>query len=521
LYKKALFLIVVKNDPQAMLTTDSRGKQLDREHRIFFLRIKITSYHKQHQAKTFTVNETYFFCPFCSLGFVRLNSTDVLRFSLKLDYFQKIRKLDFTTRHYQVYSENYIKNSEFCQQQSVMHLYKRDAICLNHHLLSELIVFASKSNVTLKLFSGPQFDFPKIPQIFGKIHSTNVKSLNTYWSTVLRMFEYPSIIYCFDLGRVTVAEANMWTKYVPFDIWGLLGLCFLLLAILNTAKKCSESSPKFILQNVIMFVNSFLKFMRIIWRQSLIHKWKLLGVLELFFSILISVYENSITANVVVPLVPKPFLSTEELYNNNYTFAVQTDFSSRIYDFLSDEYNTVNHRRVSVVDGFWYLAEFLEMYFLNHNTKTKYAIVGELSKHGHFRAVTLAKENKGTCYHIYPTEGAFYPEPVYFTFASAEASSFNKGISLLQTHGFVQAFDNANNFRESVFAVDVSRRFSAKHGYEVTTYKDLKNSRLKESMITLGNIKSVLYVGLALIICACLDFVAEVCTKEIYFMMLP
>jgi len=514
-YKKATFMIFVKSDPLKSLRPESRKLQLDRQYRIFVVRIKVNLHYTQQQkGKSLLAYQTYFFCSFCSLGLIRLDSLNNI-LSLQLSSFKKSWMPDLSKHHYQVYQETHLKNQEFCRQQNLMYVYRVYGKCSHHQILSQLIVFASGGNFTLKIISGVRYNYLKIPQIFD-----NLRSLNNYWSIVLKHYEYRSIIHCFNLRRVSVAETSMWTKYVPMKVWCLVGLCLLLPAILITSSRCHNLSIKVFVQSVIPLANSLLNIIGIIWRQSWNHKWKLLGFLELCFTILISVYENSITVSIVVPLVPKPFVTIEELYNNNYTFIVQIDSSNAIYRWLCDEYNTFKKFRVLHVNNFNWLGSWLERFFPKYQNETKYAIVGDLSKHFHFQAVTFLKEKQDTCYHMYPAEEAFYPEQVYFTFASPLAPLLSTGATRLQAHGFVQAFQAANDFKESISSVAYLRYLASKSGYNGISYRDLKNNRLLESMITLGNIKSVLYLGLILIISGGLAFVAEVTSIEIYLMML-
>jgi len=107
-----------------------------------------------------------------------------------------------------------------------------------------------------------------------------------------------------------------------------------------------------------------------------------------------------------------------------------------------------------------------------------------------------------------PPEEVFSPMPFYFTFPSAAASSLHKSVVLCQAHGFLVAFKNARNFRLSLAALSYSKRLAGKQGLKRITLKDIKSNKLNDSMIALGNIKSVLFVGLILISCASLCFVA-------------
>jgi len=250
-------------------------------------------------------------------------------------------------------------------------------------------------------------------------------------------------------------------------------------------------------QTFLLFVSSFLKLITTFWRQSWRHKWELLGFLELLFCTLICVYENSITVNVVKPLVPKPFQSTKELYNNNFTFVVQIGNFGRVRSWLFNEYNRTNYHKIIKVDMFWNVSEWLERYFMNPHNGIKYAIVGHLQKNDHYRAVTFAKEKNDTCYQM-------------FQFASAVASSLQEGISRLLATGLVQVYLNSQDFRNNLLATTFAKSLAAKYETELT-YEDLQNKRLKENLITLGNLKSVLFAGLIITICAKVAFVAEIC----------
>jgi len=232
------------------------------------------------------------------------------------------------------------------------------------------------------------------------------------------------------------------------------------------------------------------------------------------FSTLISLYENSITAGVVVPSTPQPFSNTRELFNNNYTFVVEYEVDHKVYVWLSDEYNTKNHKRVLKVDNFAEISKWLKRYFMEPFKDKKYAIVGELSKSYHFRAVTFVKEKNHTCYQSYSRERAFMAEPMFFRFRSAMASSLQKGVSLLQAFGFVHAFEAAEDFLGYSIALSYARRLTRKYGYEGITYKDLKNIRLKENMITLGNLRPIFYLQLTVSLVSGVCLIAELLARK-------
>jgi len=155
LYKKATFLIFVKSDPHKMFTIKSWSMQLDRQYRIFVVKIKVISLYKQYNPKPFVLYETfYFFCPFCYPCLVQLNSTGTKTFlSLNLSSFEK-SWAPYIANHYTgVYDEaDYMNNEGFCRQQNIMYLYKKDQKCIYNYILTQLIVFASGRNFTLNLY---------------------------------------------------------------------------------------------------------------------------------------------------------------------------------------------------------------------------------------------------------------------------------------------------------------------------------------------------------------------------------
>jgi len=524
-HKKGTFLIVLNNWPQRLQLYVTLNLDKIWLHRVFLVRIEMTpnyQYYHYNREKLLIFHETYFYCAFCEHRILQLNYTTMPLLSIKLPKFQKMWSPNAAIHHFWVDNEYDVANQEFCRLQNIIYFYRKHVKCRPKLILTYLIVSASGFNFTLKLYQNYYNIDIIIPQIYQHADVEGPILIIDLVSPILQEYKYPSIIYCFNLGRVTIAETNLWIKYVPVNVWSLIGLVLLISAFLVTAEGTAKKVPKLTVLNIISFISSLLKLIPIVWRQSWNHKWKLLGILELFFCILISLYENSITVSVVVPQVSKPLLNTRELFDNNYTFVAQK-YSSvqnrRFYEWLSDEYNSKNHVRVLAVEDFWSLNEWVEKYFLKQKNETKYAIVGFLSKNYHFRSVTFLKETNDTCYQMYPTESAFSPKPHYFVVSSAVGSSLNKGASVIQASGFLQVFQTAVDFHESRKALTFSRRLAAKYGYRRITIEDLRNSKLEESLITFGNIKSVLWVELILVIFASVAFAAEVFNREILFMM--
>jgi len=505
LYQKALFLIIVTNSPYKLFTVETILSHLERQYRVFVFRINKTIRSQLQEKRKFFLDDKYFFCTFCKPCWQRINSRNKDFWSLKLSSFQNSW---FMAEHYYQVNKAARKNYP-CRQPNIMYLYKKIINCQPSVMFFQLIVFASGKNFTLEPYTNPFYDYSLTPQLFDYVQYYSFEEPFKYSSPMLKYYQWPSIIYCLNLRRKAVAERDMWTKYVPWDIWGLVGLCFLLLAILNPNPRSHNKPMHICLENLVIYVKSFLKLMIITVRQSLSHKWMLLGAFELLFSTLLSVYENSITVSVVVPLVPKPFLSSRELYNNNYTFVVQIGNFDAIYRWLCHEYNTTENPKVIKVKTFRFFDYWLENYFLKRNKEIKYAIVGYLSRHHHYQAVTFVKEKDDTCYQMFPTEEAFSPKPFYFTFASAIASSLQKGVSRLQAAGFLRVKEKSEAYREHIVAALYTRPLIAKYNKEIT-YDDRKNKLLKDNMITLGNITSIIFAALVIILVAKVSFVAEV-----------
>jgi len=61
-----------------------------------------------------------------------------------------------------------------------------------------------------------------------------------------------------------------------------------------------------------------------------------------------------------------------------------------------------------------------------------------------------------------------------------------------------------------MLAASYTRPLVVKYNKEIT-YTDRKNNQLKENMIAFGNIASVFYVALVIILLAKVNFVAEIC----------
>jgi len=308
----------------------------------------------------------------------------------------------------------------------------------------------------------------------------------------------------------------------------LVWLSLVLFAILNLKSSlrtsCSSSSPrsssitlKLIFSNCLLFVNSLLKITGIILRQGFSHDWKLLGAFELLLSIFLSVYENCITVSVVVPLVPEPLSSTKELYELGYTFVVQRASCERVLFYLSDEYNTTNApRKVLSVNHFkniYFVIEWtwLEKYFFNTESKEiKYAVAGHLTKHFEYQGVRIVREKNDTCYQMFPNEEAFSPEPFYFTFASALASSLQDAVSRLAAAGFTRLIETGVDFNDNMRVTSYANSLVAKH--ETESGHEENDVALMESLIRLGNIQLGFYAGLVVILSASFVFAVEVCT---------
>jgi len=109
----------------------------------------------------------------------------------------------------------------------------------------------------MRLYASQYYDYLKKPQIFSNLNFG--RSLSKHWSSAFKGYEYPSVIYCLSYGKKTVADTNMWTKYVPVDVWGLVGLCLIFMAILSVASGSYKKPTKVSLKNGVLFLNSLLK----------------------------------------------------------------------------------------------------------------------------------------------------------------------------------------------------------------------------------------------------------------------
>jgi len=108
-------------------------------------------------------------------------------------------------------------------------------------------------------------------------------------------------------------------------------------------------------------------------------------------------------------------------------------------------------------------------------------------------------------------QGALYQKALFLLFVKGNPHDMLTGSSWNLQH--------ERQYRVFVFEIKIQRNFPhrAKPFVFLRTYFFC---RLKEDMITLGNLKSVIYAGLVTIVSAFVTFVAEVCSKEMVFLML-
>jgi len=91
LYQKALFLIVVNNNPHYMVSTKRLYLQRERQYRVFVNRINMNLGYNPFKEKPFVLYKRYFFCTFCNGGLVQLNPMYKSFLSLKLSSLEKLR----------------------------------------------------------------------------------------------------------------------------------------------------------------------------------------------------------------------------------------------------------------------------------------------------------------------------------------------------------------------------------------------------------------------------------------------
>jgi len=85
---------------------------------------------------------------------------------------------------------------------------------------------------------------------------------------------------------------------------------------------------------------------------------------------------------------------------------------------------------------------------------------------------------------------------------------------LLQAVGVVRVFEASLDFKIYLISLNYTKPLVSKYDKEINDI-DVKNNRLRENMITLCNMKSVLYVGLIQIASAVVTFFAGVFSKQI------
>jgi len=218
LYQKAMFLIVVRSEFRDIINYKTWFANFDREYRIFVSKIEMAPHYNQRREEQFVFYRTYFFCSFCKLCFIRVNTMNLNYLSMTLSSVEKYWDPIYAIHYYTANSKFQAKIDKFCRLKNAMYLYGVSHECASYVVLIQLIAYASGHNFTLKPHFSLYYDFDKIPQIFENDQYNGFEKSSKYSSPMLKTYQYPSIIYCFNLGRQTIAEANMWTKYVPGDV---------------------------------------------------------------------------------------------------------------------------------------------------------------------------------------------------------------------------------------------------------------------------------------------------------------
>jgi len=247
-----------------MVTVAKWELQFEPQHRIFVFKIHRALHRNNNKikAKPFDLLRVYFFCTFCKYGLVKLNSLTTNYLPIKLSSFEKSWVPKYAEHYLYFDDENELTNEEACSKADVIDLCnsKRDKRCQHSPMLARLIISASNGNFTLKLRRN--HDYLDIPRLLSYSRITEFQD-NKYSSPILRQYRYVSIVYCFNLRRDSVAQTNMWTKYVFMENWGMIGLTLVLLSILSTCSDCQKKSFVISLKHVQLFLSSFLKLMRL------------------------------------------------------------------------------------------------------------------------------------------------------------------------------------------------------------------------------------------------------------------
>jgi len=271
----------------------------------------------------------------------------------------------------------------------------------------------TKLNFTIRVLDK---DFFQFSYIGGPIQSYDPEMRK--FSTLLFLKNSRTrILYCINEDFKLSLNSRMWIISVAWHVWQVILVLLFAIAVVRSLRQSIFKNEHWSYLDCII---SYLELVfRFVLRQSASHFCLLLGLVELLVGLLLAAYENSVTVEILVPESYKPFGSTKDLFENNYTFVTGTADYPEV-GWLKSQYNNVgNHNKWVIVD-----ASFVnqvgdpKLYYWKRKDGRKFAVADNFLSDGLYNAIKLSSYKNHECYKMFPPDEAFGPAPSFYVFDS-------------------------------------------------------------------------------------------------------
>jgi len=511
-YKRALIIIIVRKHPRKMsYYTIDYEDMIKMEHRVFMYRIMLKGdgFHRK-----IVFSKAYFLCVFCEPGIVYIGdknvdlSTDISNFKHRWKYATHYWQRDFLEKI----------SDEVCNERTITSLSSISNKCHAAQAVTQLIFHSYDKNLTVVIW-----DYRGNPKISYPDTRTDPSDY-IHTKPDIETYERPIIMYCDYGGAFLVAQRDMWNKNVSTVVWVALAITILVLAVLSILRDSNSYLGRSLLSILLLYLNNVVQLMRAFIRQGAAHKWILLAFIEIMVNIMLTAYENYITVNVVVPLVPKPYSNTKQIFDNNYYFTLNgkskvcTDIfptppcenyvKYRADTWLQNEYNTVNHEKVFEISKYEFSHKWIYNLLKKNETGKKHAVVGTSQNGDNFYFVEQTIGKMYSCYKIFPTDKAFNEYPILISFESAISSQLIRKMKVLKASGVLTAIELVTQFNRKIKANAELKRLRSSG--KLLNYKgqDFSNF-LTNNLITLQHGTRPCMLGITVIIVSVVIFMLE------------
>jgi len=445
------------------------------------------------------IKSVFYYCVFTRSVFRLKDQNNVLQTQIT-DYQREWQEGATHTWPYFGNLEGYLSNSFKCSKVSyVNYFHPTVRYCRSKQLIFQLIVTFSKLNISLKVIPHTIYVVPGLDIVtLGGGDRGELSHWNFYSTPSLKSYEKLGMIYCLDKNVEFLRRGDIWFNILQKIIWFLLILTIFLVAVLNVLCSTLKRRIENVLEEICF---EFWDILRTITRQTINLKDTRFLLLEIIFVILLIVYENYVTLEIVVLKVPKPFSDLKELVNQNYTFVLDKRTLNTASIWLKKEFNTTDDdRRVLEADIKMQYSWIQQYFWKQSNSIFKYAVLDKYAGNTYIDYVTMLSEHLYLCHKLYPSHQAFWAMPDMYAFESPVSEYFRTGLSNLHASGVDLLLKNTN-YEFSKYWARIQNRLEEANDKAMKASRDVEeNNRFSNNMLRLKNWVIILCIVCALLI---------------------